>query len=230
MALALTRAGWECDAMLGREHDRSGAAAGVDLLLIATPDDVVTEVAAIVDVDEATTVAHLSGALSLKALGPHPRRASIHPLVPLPEPEGGARRLLSGAWFAVAGEPGASEDLAIEVVTALGGRRLVIPEDSRVIYHAAACIAANHLVALMGQVERLAATIDLPLPAFLALARAALDDTADFGPAGALTGPAARGDMATIGRHRAALANLAPDELAAYDAMVEQAIRLAREA
>lgn len=227
MALALARAGWHSDGILGRHDDPSGAAAGVDLLLIATPDAAVGEVAAAIRADEGTTVAHLSGALTLEALRPHPRRASIHPLVPLPAAERGAARLLSGSWFAAAGEPRAAEDLALEVITALGGRRLAVPEDDRAAYHAAACIAANHLVALMGQVERVVGAIGLPLSPFVELASAALHDTAEFGPAGALTGPAARGDTVTIGRHRAALSALAPDELAAYDAMVEQAARLA---
>lgn len=227
MALALTQVSWECDAILGRDHDVSGAADGIDLLLIATPDAIVPQVAAIVDVHESTTVAHLSGALPLEALLPHSRRGSLHPLVPLPAPELGARRLLSGAWFAGAGEPPAAEDVVIEAITSLGGRRLTVAEDQRAVYHSAACISANHLVALMGQVERVAATIGLPLSPFLDLARHALDDVAAFGPARALTGPGARRDLATIERHRAALTAVAPNERPAYDAMVELAIRLA---
>jgi predicted short-subunit dehydrogenase-like oxidoreductase (DUF2520 family) len=47
---------------------------------------------------------------------------------------------------------------------------------------------------------------------------------ATLGPARALTGPAARGDVETLERHRAALN---PSELAAYDAMVDMARGLA---
>ena len=46
---------------------------------------------------------------------------------------------------------------------------------------------------------------------------------ATLGPARALTGPAARGDEATLERHRAALD---PSERTAYDAMVDLARRL----
>ena len=52
-----------------------------------------------------TTVAHLSGSLGLDALAPHPLRAAVHPLVPLPNGEVGAARLGSGVTFAVAGAP-----------------------------------------------------------------------------------------------------------------------------
>ncbi len=54
--------------------------------------------------------------------------------------------------------------------------------------------------------------------------RATLDNVERLGPAAALTGPAARGDEATIESHRAVLA---AEELAAYDALADQARRLA---
>ena len=79
-------------------------------------------------------------------------------------------------------------------------------DEDRAAYHAAACIAANHVVALMGQVERVASEIGLDLDVFLGLSRAALADVEALGPSAALTGPAARGDTATLARHRAALA------------------------
>src|SRR5665811_1552261 len=100
--------------------------------------------------------------------------------------------------------------------------------DRRTNYHAAATIAANHLVALLGQVERVAATAGLPLSAFAGLIQAAAEDALVLGPPDALTGPAARGDWATMDRHRSVLASMpgSRTELAAYDAMVALARRL----
>jgi predicted short-subunit dehydrogenase-like oxidoreductase (DUF2520 family) len=138
----------------------------------------------------------------------------------LPEPGTGAERLRSSCWFVVAGD-----ELAAELVQALGGRPLSVPAQVRPAYHAAACIASNHLVALLGQVERVAARAGLPLEAFLPLARGALEDAARLGPVAALTGPAARGDLATIECHRQALD---PAELGGYDAGVILARRLAK--
>jgi predicted short-subunit dehydrogenase-like oxidoreductase (DUF2520 family) len=114
------------------------------------------------------------------------------------------------------------------VAEALGGRIVEVEDRSRTAYHAAASIAANHLVALIGQVERVAATIGLPLEAFAGLLHAATDDALALGPRRALTGPAARGDWDTVDRHRAALAGMVGhrNELAAYDAMVGLARRL----
>jgi predicted short-subunit dehydrogenase-like oxidoreductase (DUF2520 family) len=143
----------------------------------------------------------------------------IHPLVALPDPEIGADRL-RGAWFGVseAGDP-----LGVAVVDALGGRPVLVAEADWVRYHAAAVIAANHLVALLGQVERVAAGIGVPLGAYLDLAQGSLDDVAALGPAAALTGPVRRGDRATVAAHLAALPEA---ERPAYAALSEEAARL----
>src|SRR5690606_18742277 len=96
--------------------DPSDAATGVDLLLIATPDAVVADVARSVRPVATTVVAHLAGSLGLAALAPHPRRAALHPLMTLPDPRLGADAL-RGAWFAVAGDA-----LATDAVLAMGGK------------------------------------------------------------------------------------------------------------
>ncbi len=207
--------------MLRRHDDLSSAARGVDALVIATPDGAVAAVSASVDPSPNTVVLHLAGSLGLDVLDPHPRRASVHPLVTLPEARSGAARLAAGGFFAVAGDP-----LALDLVAALGGRPLAVPDDARAAYHATACIAANHVVALLGQVERVAASAGVPLAAFLELARGAVDDIAAVGPARALTGPVARGDQATVERHRAVLDHA---ERPAYDALVELSQRLVEE-
>ena len=218
LAIALSGAGWGLAGMLGRDDDVRSAAHDVDFLVIATPDRAVAGVAARVDPSPSTVVLHLAGSLGLDVLAPHPHRASVHPLVTLPEPGVGASRLVAGGFFAVAGDPRAAE-----LVSALGGTGLVVPDDARPAYHAAACMAANHVVALLGQVERVAADAGIPLAAFMGLARGAVDDVASAGPSGALTGPVARGDRATIERHRAVLDEA---ERPAYDALVELSRRL----
>jgi pantoate--beta-alanine ligase len=221
LAAALADAGCDVREVLARHDDLAGAARGVDVLVVATPDSAIAEVAARVVPVPGTVVVHLSGALGLEVLAPHPRRASLHPLVPLPSPEVGRVRLRSGITFAVAGDP-----VAADLARLLGGSVVVVDDEHRAAYHAAACIAANHLVALMGQVERVAASAGLGLDAFLGLARAALTDVAELGPASALTGPAARGDDATLERHRR---TLDAGDLPGYDAGVGLARRLVAE-
>jgi predicted short-subunit dehydrogenase-like oxidoreductase (DUF2520 family) len=221
LALALERAGWTVAPVLARHDDPGQAAHDVDLLVLAVPDAAVGAVAAAVAPVPSCAVAHLSGSLGLGCLAGHERRAVLHPLVALPEAARGAERLV-GAWFGLAehGDP-----MAAEVVASLRGRVVHIAESDWVRYHAAAVIASNHLVALLGQVERVAAGVGAPLDAFLDLARGSLADVADLGPAAALTGPVRRGDEATVARH---LDALVPAERPAYEALAEEARRLCR--
>ena len=218
---AFLGAGIEVREVLHRADDLRGAAVDVDAVLLAVPDRSVEGVAAAVDPVAQTVILHCSGSLGLDVLGPHARRASLHPLVTLPDAVIGALRLRGRPFFAVAGD-----QLATDLALALNGQPIVVPDEQRAVYHAAACIAANHLVGLLGQVQRVAQAAGLPLEAFLPLARGALDDVALLGPAEALTGPASRGDLVTIERHRDVLEDT---ELPAYEAGVALAARLAAE-
>jgi len=215
---ALTRglaaAGWDVREPLRRGHDLTSAARGVDLLVLATPDATVAEVAAVVAPVEGTVVAHLAGSLGLDALEPHGRRASLHPLRSIPSGD----TSLVGAWFAIAGDP-----IVAQAVIDLGGRPVVVRDSARAAYHAAAVIASNHLVALLGQVERVAAVAGMPLEAYFDLVRGTVDNVERLGPAGALTGPVRRGDWATVRRHFDAIP---VEEQAGYEAMAALAARL----
>ena len=211
---------WDVIDMRGRGVAIDDAAADVDLVLIATPDTVVADVAAAIRPGRAV-VAHVAGSLGLDVLAPHDRRAALHPLMSLPDAEIGAERL-TGGWFAVAGDP-----LVADLATALGGRTLEIADDDRALYHAAAAVASNHLVALLGHAQRLGAAVGVPADALMALALGSAENAVALGPAAALTGPAARGDEATLVAHRDAIGRRAPRELAAYEAMLAEARRLA---
>ncbi len=217
---ALREVGWAVEG-LGRGADVRRAATGVDLVLICVPDGAVADVAATMSAGDAV-VAHVAGSLTTDVLEPHPRVGSIHPLMSLPNAEVGADRLRASCWFALAG----TAPVLAAVVDALGGRSFTVPDEDRAVYHAAACVASNHLVALIGQVERLARSISVPPEAYLNLAWQSLANAETLGAADALTGPAARGDDETIARH---LRHLPPDEQASYQAMVEEARRLAGE-
>lgn len=217
LASALNRAGWQVVGLLGRDDDVRGAGDGADLVLITTPDAAIAEVAAAIEPSPQPVIAHVAGSLGLDVLAPHPRRGAAHPLVALPDPERGAERL-AGAWFAVSGDP-----LVQRLAADLGGRWFEVADDDRSAYHAAAAIASNHLVALMGQVHRIAGGIGIPGEAYLHLAAGALQNVAEVGPAAALTGPVARGDWDTVARH---LDAIDPSERAAYLALAAAARRL----
>jgi predicted short-subunit dehydrogenase-like oxidoreductase (DUF2520 family) len=161
-------------------------------------------------------VIHLSGARGLDALAAISSRVgALHPLQTLPNVDLGVARL-AGSWCAVAGDP------QVRVLAKqLGLQAVEVSDADRARYHAAACIASNHLVALFDQVARVA---PVPLEALLPLIRATLDNVADLGAAGALTGPVSRGDVETVRAHLDALPESDRD---AYRALARVAYELA---
>ena len=68
LSRALDAAGWRVLPPLGRGDDLSAAAAGTDLLVLATPDGAVADVAAAVDPVDTTVVAHMAGSVGLAPL------------------------------------------------------------------------------------------------------------------------------------------------------------------
>lgn len=219
---ALRDAGWEVEPIVRRGEPVAGVAHGVDVVLVATGDAEIAPVAAAIEPVATTAVLHLSGALGPEPVAMHPRHGVLHPLVALANGERGAHRLV-GAWFGLAID---GDRVAADIVADLRGRAVRIADGDWVRYHAAAAIAANHLVALLGQAERVGASVGLPLEPLVELAAGSLRDVRELGPASALTGPVRRGDRATVRRH---IESLPADERAAYRAMAEQAARLVPE-
>ncbi len=241
VALALVDAGWRAAAVAGRSPDapstvalarRLGArtvpvddaGAAVSLVVLATPDAAIEATAAVITASlrPGALVVHLSGARGLDALAPivaardDVEVGALHPLQTLPAGAEGAA--LAGAWAAVAG-PNVVGELAL----AMGLRPFPVPDAARARYHAAACVASNHVTALLGQVERLAASAEVPLDAFRPLVESTVANAFERGPQAALTGPVARGDAGTVAAHLDALPT---DERAAYRALAAEAHRL----
>ena len=208
LAAALREAGIEVEGPLGR-----GARPQAELVLLTVPDG---EIRAAAEATPAALIGHCSGATTLEPLGDR-RSFSLHPLMTVPE---GGKAPFEGAGCAVAGSDEPALETAAALALALKMRPVEVADEDRAAYHAAASIAANFLVALEGQAERLAATAGVPRELLVPLARAALDNWAANGAEQALTGPVARGDEATIARQRAAIEERAPDILDAFDALV----------
>jgi len=214
---ALTSAGHDVTLV---HHDELDQLASPQLILLTVPDDAIGDVALAIAPSPNQVVAHVAGSLNLSVLGAHPRVGLLHPLMLLPSGELGARRLL-GATYSVAGD-----DLMLDVAASLQGRVITLRDDQRTAYHATAVVAANHLVALMGHVGHLAESAGLSLEDFLPLAQQALADVAAVGPHAALTGPASRGDMATIDAHLAAIPE---SQRSTYVALANAAFELAEQ-
>ena len=178
-----------------------------DVVLLCVPDRAIGEVAA--GVPPGPWVAHVSGGTPLEALAPHERRFSLHPLQTFTHERGPEQ--LDGAWAAVTGESGSALEVATTLAELLGLRPFALADERRALYHAGAAIASNYLVTLRRVAGDLLATAGAPPEALDPLMRRVIEN--GF----ALTGPIERGDWETVERHRAAIAEHAPEVLEAYD-------------
>jgi predicted short-subunit dehydrogenase-like oxidoreductase (DUF2520 family) len=179
-------------------------------------------------------VLHLSGVLTSDVLAPlgalGAATGSMHPLIAFsPDPSVVARQF-RGATFALEGDL-AAVALADAIVRRLGGSPVTLAPELKPLYHAAAVFASNYLVTLAAVSTRLLEDAGIPgeraLAALAPLARATLENLEAAGPAAALTGPIARGDVATVRRHLMALRH-ADAEL--YRAVGRETVKLARRA
>jgi predicted short-subunit dehydrogenase-like oxidoreductase (DUF2520 family) len=203
---------------------------GVDLVLLAVPDDALAPLARGLAeagaIQPGQVMAHLSGAHGIGVL--EPLRAAgadlmaLHPAMTFSRHPRDLDRLAEGISFGVTAPP-PLRALATRLVADLGGSVEWIDEDARPLYHAALAHGANHLVTLTNEaLDRLRdAGVRHPERVLGPLLRAALENTLAHGDA-ALTGPVARGDAGTIARHLAVLRDVAPDSVPAYLALARR--------
>ena len=123
----------------------------------------------------------------------------------------------------------------------LGARPRRVEDSQRAVYHAAAVFASNYVVTLMGTAVGLLGQAGWSekdaVAGVIPLARGALISTSKRGPTAALTGPVRRGDVETVERHIAALAELdaqagstAARRADVYRMLGQIALEIAREA
>lgn len=249
LALAYAAGGGRVAAVVSRREaaaaelaHRTGAAAGSariedaargEVVLVAVPDRALAEVgAALAKVLAPTcTALHTSGALPGAALFAGARPAgSLHPLQAFPstaEDAALAARVAGTHFF----HEGGGADAASALTRVWRGRLHRIATGGKVLYHAGAATLSNHAVALFDMALELFAAAGIPRaeahePLCALLAGTAANVAAAGVPA-ALTGPIARGDVATVAAHAEALRAAAPDLLDAYAAMARRTIVVA---
>ena len=187
------------------------ALADADLVVLAVPDAAIAEVAQGIPIGP--WVAHVSGATSVRALEPHVRRFSVHPLQTLTRERGPEQ--LDNAWAAVTAETDEARGAARWLAETLGLHPFNLADADKPLYHAGAAMASNFLVTLYRSAARLLEESNAPAEALVPLMTRTIEN--GF----ALTGPIARGDWSTVEAHLAALETRAPDLVPLYRALAE---------
>lgn len=257
LAACLARAGVPVAGLHGRQlasPTASDAASGIlvstgdippvlsesDVVIICVRDQRIAEVAARLVGEQRLrprqVVLHSSGAHAsadvLAIARPHVRAVgTLHPLVSF----AGARAVgddFQSVAFGIEGDQPAKA-AATRLVRALGGQAVFLEAENLPLYHVAAVMASNYMVALTDLAQGLLIKAGVPreqaLPALIPLLSSVVNNLTRMGLPGALTGPVERGDVSSVALHVRTLAERAPELLDLYRLLGRNVLRLARE-
>jgi predicted short-subunit dehydrogenase-like oxidoreductase (DUF2520 family) len=230
LAMGLARAGFRVVAVASRKPASARALARrvsgapacgsnqevadrADLVFVTVPDDAIEAVASAIRWRKGAACVHCSGAADLdvlaKAAADGALTGGFHPLHMFGD-RAGPPDAMRGASVAIAGpEPLAKKLEAL--ARSIGARTLRVPAGGRALYHAAANFSGAFAVALIQETVALWGKLGIAekdaLRALLPLLRGTADNVEKLGAAGALGSVVARGDVGTIRKHLAALAD-----------------------
>ena len=207
-----------------------------DVWLLAVGDDQIAPVCAQLAASgllHDALVFHCSGARASSELAAASsagaRVASVHPVRSFADPAAVAQDF-AGTFCGVEGDAAALDQLA-PALAAIGARMVVIDAAAKTVYHAAAVFASNYLVTVIDAALRAYQSAGIPPEVALALARPLATETLDnvfrLGPEAALSGPIARGDLATVARQQQAIDGWHSPTGALYAALADATSALA---
>lgn len=200
-----------------------------DIMLITTSDSAIQSVAN--SLAEAAAfyaeqvIIHMSGAQSSEIIDRArefgARVLSVHPLQSFANFER-AMEILPGSIFSIEGDKEAYHT-AVALVEALDGEYFFIDRKAKPLYHAGACVVSNYLVTIIDFGVKLLESTGIPrqmaLKALMPLINGTVKNIENIGIPRALTGPIARGDLATIIKHMDCLEEMAPELVKLYGAL-----------
>ncbi|MFC7287072.1 Rossmann-like and DUF2520 domain-containing protein [Herminiimonas glaciei] len=178
------------------------------IFLIAAPDDQIAACCSALAnsgrLSADSIVFHCSGALPSSILMDASKHgaavASIHPIRSFAVPEK-VMADFAGTYCGVEGDQAALAVLQ-PLFKAIGAQTVPIRGEDKVLYHAAAVFASNYLVTLMDTAVQAYGKAGIPpeiaLKMMASLVRETSENVLQIGPEHALTGPIARGDVATV--------------------------------
>lgn len=252
LAVLLQNAGYTISGISGRNKERSEELAGrlkiqkhdagndeiikdADVIFFCLPDDSLAEeikrCADTIDSVDQKIFFHTSGVLSSSIFEPFRKKgalaASFHPLQTIPR----SNAAVSLKDFAIALEGDQTAvDYAYEMVQKIGAKPMLLRPEQKVMYHATATLASNGLVGLSGVVEEMIDAVGLGEEGreyFYKLMGQSLDNSRSMTAPDAITGPAARGDVATLKQHLNTLRQQSPHIVPIYVVIGSHCVSLA---
>ena len=229
LAMALNRAGFAIEAIIGKADGKSGQRARklakqvgarasadfeADVVWFCVPDAEITPAALAFAGRlswEKKVALHSSGALTSDSLQVLRRKgadvASVHPLMTFAN---GSRVSFAGVPFAIEGDAAAVR-AAKEITRSLGGKAYSVRKQDKAAYHAWGTFASPLLTALLATTEDVAGLAGVKSNEakrrMLPILRQTLSNYAALGAAAGFSGPIIRGDIETVCKHLRVLRN-----------------------
>lgn len=178
-----------------------------DIIFITVTDTAISTVwNGLLDFDlKNKIICHCSGSLSSDIFtgAETDMVCSVHPMLAFSSRHT-SPEAISRAFFTLEGGRTAVDTLS-EILSLTGNRFKIISKENKIKYHSAACFASNFVVALCEKselmLEQCGFTRQEAHQALSPLMKNNMDNIISQGTRGAITGPAARGDMVTIDKH-----------------------------
>ncbi|MBI5590237.1 MAG: DUF2520 domain-containing protein [Deltaproteobacteria bacterium] len=203
---------------------------GADVVFLTTPDGVIESVCEAISKQDGFS----SSAIVLHCSGAHPSTilssarksgasiGSMHPLQSFATVDI-SRNPFQGIRVAIEGDPKAVST-AVRMAEDLEAHPLRIITEGKPLYHAAAVVASNFLVTLMGVAFRFIQQAGVPPEEAFSVLKPLIEGTLGNIERGgvhqALTGPVVRGDIQTVETHVQAIADTMPEFLPFYKCLV----------
>ncbi|UMP05487.1 DUF2520 domain-containing protein [Amycolatopsis sp. EV170708-02-1] len=205
-----------------------------DLVLLALPDDalagMVRGLVATGSLRPGQIVVHTSGSHGIDVLAPAAEAGALplalHPVMTFTGRPEDLDRLAACSFGVTAAEGDeAAWNVGEALTVEMGAEPVRVPDEARALYHAALAHGANHLMTLVADCAELLRGAGIAQPERLVapLLSAALDNVLRHGDR-ALTGPVARGDLGTVRKHLAVLAERGPDIAPSYRALAKRTL------
>jgi predicted short-subunit dehydrogenase-like oxidoreductase (DUF2520 family) len=199
-------------------RDNKKAAAEANCIFICTPDDLIKTVCREIFGKKNTKninkrkenifAIHFSGSKPLKDLQSAKISGagtlSIHPLKSLASITS-AIKTIKNTEYGITFNTPEEEKVAQKIIEILGGHSIIVQDNKKPLYHAAACVASNYLVTLIDYAvyinEKIGIKPEDSIKGLLSLIKGTVKNIGETGTKKSLTGPIARGDISTIKDH-----------------------------
>lgn len=216
--------------------DAQAAADIADLVIISAPDHAIAGIAAALHWRPGQAVVHCSGATEVSALEPARLAGAaiggFHPMQTFADADA-ALASLPGCTVGIEAADAALAEGLEALAQAIGCRAMRLPPGCRARYHASGGYASQFVNVLLREAAGIWKTFGMDettaVRALLPLLRGTLASIEKAGIAGGMPGPVSRGDVGTVQRHVADLAQVDEATLSLYCELARRTIALAIE-